>query len=279
MTTQEEYYTYVNSISKSQYRDYLAIHYSANTQKQYLWAFTKYAAKLYNQTQVNKFMIAKVFSTSNNPFYIGFLRSFIDCFGLHYIVPKSRRKISKRTHTQRFLTYDEIVHIIQYLPPYYSLVVQVYFDTGLRLRELFNTRWDDLDLPNRAIKGIGKNNRPYVVHFTELTQKRLKDYIEARIRAGLRYYPYIFHKDDSKTRHERHFQYKLKRLCAELGIENVHPHRIRHALGRHLRQGMGMDIDQIRIKLRHVKFDTTAIYTDTTPEEVEQSIDKVGLYG
>jgi len=72
----------------------------------------------------------------------------------------------------------------------------------------------------------------------------------------------------------RSFQYWLKKECKLLGIDNVHPHRLRHALGHHLSADLGFDLLEVKEKLRHATVATTQIYAKRSKEEVDKKIDK-----
>lgn len=271
----QQFLTHVARLDRSKFKDYLVYRYSETTINLYLWAYDKYAKNLYNQEKVNTFLIQKVYSTSNNPFYKGFLKALIDCFGLPYQIVKSKRRSQTKHKEYKFLTHEQIEKMIAGLPPYYSLLVQVYFDTGLRLRELFNVKRTDIDMKARTLSGIGKNGRPFCVKFSEDTRERLLRYAIAREKAGLKGQMYVFRTGKDIKDHARSFWYYLKKHCMDLGIPGVHPHRIRHALGHYLSSDLSLGIDKIRVKLRHVKLDTTAIYTGTTQEEVDAEIEQL----
>ena len=65
----------------------------------------------------------------------------------------------------------------------------------------------------------------------------------------------------------------LRDSAEEAGFHKVHPHRIRHSLGRFLRL-KGFDMEQIRVKLRHDSLNTTQIYTQATLDEVHKKEDE-----
>jgi integrase len=188
------------------------------------------------------------------------------------VVIKSKRKQSLRIKEYKFLELDTILYMIDKLPPYYSLMVSIYFETGLRLRELILRSIEDIDFKDCSISGIGKNARPFKVKFSKDTADRLKRYLEV---APNKENPFMKQKvkDSAKA-----FYYGLKTECNKIGLENIHPHRLRHALGRFLRINRGMDLQQIKAKLRHSKISTTEIYTISTQEEVDNKLEREGFY-
>jgi integrase len=269
----EEAIKHADRINIETWLDYLNLRYSKTTIKLYTWAFKSYGNKLYNQQQINKFLQIKVYQSSNNPFYLGFLKAFIDCFSLPFVVVKSKRKIQKDIKEYKFLELGTIKFMIDNLPPYYSLMVALFFETGLRLRELINAPLANIDLKERSISGIGKNNRPFVVKFSKETALRLEKFLSL---APNKEYPF---KKTTVKDSARAFYYGLKKESLKIGLEDIHPHRLRHALGRYLRINMSMDLQQIKAKLRHSRISTTEIYSISTQEEVDKKLEESGYYG
>jgi|SRR3972149_816047 len=258
MTTEEE---------DEQFKTYLKLRYNRYTVYQYFRAYLSYADRLISQKDIDNFLVEKSYNKGNNPFYTGFLKAFKECFKLPFEITKSKKKNKAPKKTYKFLSKYTIDGIIENTTPRISLLVRLYWETGLRLRELINAHWDSIDLEERTISGIGKGNKPFKVKFSKGITKRLYKYLNQNQREQ------PFHEDDSKKDHAKAFWYKLKKECKELGIENMHPHRIRHSLGRHLRADKGFDLVQVKKILRHSSITTTEIYADATEEEVQQKME------
>ncbi len=251
------------------FAQYLDFNYNENTAKQYLGAFKRSAHLLGSQTDIDMFLLDKVYNKSNNSFYKSFLRAFIECFELPYIIKKPRRRLPKIEKDYKFLTKEQVDRIINGTTPYISLLSRLYFETGLRLRELINVRRDDINLTERTLSGMGKGNKPFVVKFSYKSQGLLQEYM----RDNSRELP--FHCEYPIKDHAKSFWYYLRKECKErLSMKNVHPHRFRHALGHHLRVDKGFDQQQIRVKLRHADTRSTDIYTVATVQEVDDRMDE-----
>ena len=258
----------VIEIDEDTFREYLNLRYSANTVEQYSRAFKSYCNDLTTQEELNEFLIKKVYNRSNNPFYKGFLRAYIECFKLPFQITPSKRKNPHIKKEHKFLTKRQVDFIVKHSSPWISLLVRLYFETGLRLRELLYTEKKNINLKERYIKGIGKGNKPFKVRYSPTTQELLKEWIKANDRQ----YPLQFSEEEKDW--GKSFWYYLRKQCLALGINNVHPHKLRHALGHHLRADKGFDLQQIKVKLRHSKLETTEIYTTATEKEVDDKIDK-----
>jgi len=262
-----------DEIDEEVYERFLKLHYNPQTRVQYLRMFNKEVMNNHNllsQKQIENYVINKRDQYERlNPLYSGFLKSYIDCFELPFKIPKSRKKNQNIKKEYKFITKDQIDKLIQHAPLWVSLLVELYFETGLRLRELINAKRQDIDLEERTISGMGKGNKPFKVRFGKKSQARLTKWLHNNERE------FPLHIDDTKKDWPRKFWYELRKAGKTiLDIERLHPHRLRHALGHHLRADKSLDLQQIKVKLRHSKLETTDIYTEATQEEVDDIIDK-----
>ena len=247
---------------------YLELRYSPGTIRQYMWAMHSFDDLLETQEDVNNFVREKVYKRTNNPFYIGFLKAYLECFQLNFKIIKSKRKKPKTIKEYKFLTQEQVQFIIQYTTPRISLITRIFWESGLRLRELIDMEIGGINLSERTLKGIGKGGRPFKVFISKRTALLVDRYLKRNRRT------YPFHSDDTDKDHAKSYYYYLRKECEELLLENIHPHRIRHALGHHLRADKKFDLQQIKTVLRHSKLETTDIYTEATEKEVEDKVRK-----
>lgn len=254
-------------ISRQVYVDYLQYNYSDTTAKLYLWAFDKYHRGLLTKSGIQDYLVEKCFSESRNPLYMGFLKSFIQCFNMPYSVMKPKKRLPKKPIYYKFLTKEEVDYLISHLPQYYSMMVRLLFETGLRRNELINTKRSDINLEKRYIEGIGKGGKHYRTNFSINSKDLLTRYLAKRTNE------YPFHRGNGKD-YPRSFYYYLKKACDDIGAEDIHPHRLRHALGHHLSIDKEMPIQVVKAKLRHSSINSTEIYTVATKEETDERIEK-----
>jgi len=262
-----------------QFQDYLKQRgYAESTIRNYSIHFDRYN-HLFNREGktmedkirgIEKFCKAKV--SEGNPFYTGFLKAYLTAFKIPFEIPKRKGRPPDTTKKDKYLKKGQVDRMIEELPKYdeyYSLMVRLYFETGLRLRELIDLPDKGLSIKQRRVQGLGKNKKWFNEQFSETTKKKLKKWIKENPNSTG--YPFHYRKAKDQA---RSFWYFLKKYCKEIGISNVHPHRLRHALGHHLRVNKGFDIQEIKVKLRHSHISSTEIYTDTSKEEVERKIDE-----
>ena len=71
----------------------------------------------------------------------------------------------------------------------------------------------------------------------------------------------------------RYFQKALKAYGEAAGIEDLHPHRLRHSYATHLLD-MGADLREIQELLGHASLATTEKYTAVSVERLAQVYDR-----
>ena len=253
-----------------QYKRYLKGSYNPTTESHYYRLFTKSSLKfnLFIQEGIDDFL-NKYRNDMNfvNPLYVGFAKSVLDCFKLKEItIPKERRKGRKLQHEDyKFITKEEIDLLINRSDDRLSLIIRLFFETGLRLSEMFHLKIDDVDLKSRTFKGLGKGNKPFKVKFSLNSSKLLYQYM-------LNHEEDVLF-DDGNQHPFRAFQYSIKKVGKKIGIKNMTPHKLRHSLGHYLRADKGFDLEQVRVKLRHADISTTQIYARAEQKEVDDKID------
>lgn len=244
---------------------------SDTTKKSYLWAFNKFYVNFENQDKFNTWLGTYMRGKCANPFYRGYYSTLNKCFKLDYHIPHSMLKINAMDQQllkkRKFLSRSEVDKMIKNTSPYVSLLIKIYFETGLRLRELINTKAQDIDTVNRTIRGIGKNRKPFVVKMSSKTAWQLENWLMENSQE------YPFHIRKCKD-HAKSFGYFLKKECKKIGIDDVTPHKLRHALAYYLRTEMNFDLEQIRVKMRHKMIETTKIYAAAPQEEVDNKMDR-----
>ncbi len=244
---------------------------SYTTKKSYLWGFKKFYGCFETQDKFNTWLGEYMRGKRANPFYRGLYSTINKCFKFNYNIPHSMSKANANDQVllkkRKFLTYREVQKLINQTTPYVSLMIRVYFETGLRLRELINTKQENIDIEQRTITGIGKNGKPFKVKMSSKTSFLLDDWLMENDKE------YPFHIRNCKD-HAKSFWYFLKKESGKLGVYNVTPHKLRHALAYYLRAEKGFDLEQIRVKLRHTMIETTKIYAAAPQEEVDDKMDR-----
>jgi site-specific recombinase XerD len=142
----------------------------------------------------------------------------------------------------------------------------VMLHSGLRVGECIDLHLQDLDLPGkRLIIRAGKGQRDRLVYLSESACQAIQLYL-----CGVQRQPgdFIWLQKNGKPLSTESMRHRIARIGAAVGIEHLHPHRLRHTCATRLLNA-GMDIIQIQKLLGHENLNTTMIYARVQDATVE----------
>jgi integrase/recombinase XerC len=109
-----------------------------------------------------------------------------------------------------------------------TAVIRLWLDTGLRRSELAGLRVEDVDVPTRQARVMGKGRKPRTVAFGPTTATALARYLRLRTRHPLAERPELWLGDRGRGPVDGGSLYvMLTRRAARAGVE-LHPHQLRH---------------------------------------------------
>jgi len=174
-----------------------------------------------------------------------------------------RPKLPKRLPTA--LTREEVEKLLEAAEnDRDKLIVRALYSTGVRVSELCNLKWDDIDLNSGEVRVRGKGNKERIVLMDAETLNLLKKYRE-KYNSSEKVFPVS----------PRTVQRIIKKLAEKAGIrKKCTPHALRHSLATHLLE-RGVDIRIIQELLGHSSLSTTQIYTHVSRTLLKQEYSKL----
>ncbi|MCX7910444.1 MAG: site-specific tyrosine recombinase XerD [Endomicrobia bacterium] len=212
-------------------------------------------------TQFHKFLIAEEI-TKNNP--VEFISK-----------PKLQRKLPQ------VLSYEEVEKILNFIPKKKfndirnKAMLEMLYATGMRVSELVNLKFSQLDLSNKYIRVIGKGNKERIVLLNSKSIQALKDWLEIRAKKFQKrlipeYDQYVFLSKLGKPISRIDFWEQLKNYVKKVGIsKNVSPHTLRHSFATHMLK-YGADLRVVQELLGHSDISTTQIYTHIDKQHLKE---------
>ncbi len=166
------------------------------------------------------------------------------------------------------LSRDEVSRIIDSTNNLkHKLILMFLYYAGLRLDEVRNISWSDIDIDRKIIHlkaAKGDKQRVIFLH------KRL---IETLRILGLKEKGPIFTSQRDGKYNKRTIQQIVKSASKRAGIKkNVTPHTLRHSFATHLLES-GADIRYIQQLLGHKDLKTTQIYTHVANKDIKKLAD------
>jgi integrase/recombinase XerC len=149
------------------------------------------------------------------------------------------------------------------------LILEMLYQTGMRLSELISLRDTDMRFEEMEIRVTGKRNKQRIIPFSFLLKKICMEYLAVRNREvgttdtflvrenGKSLYPKLVY---------RTVNYYLGQVTT---IARKSPHIIRHSFATHM-LNRGADLNAIRELLGHANLSATQIYTHNSFEKLKK---------
>jgi len=175
------------------------------------------------------------------------------------------RKANDETRTRSHLTEDEVEKLLRVAKDgRYAqrdhLMVLMAFRHGLRVSELCDLRWNDVDFKQGTIHIRRLKGSKDSVHYLESDETRPLKSLKKGANG-----PYLFESERGGPISAAGFRKQLARWGekADLGFP-VNPHMLRHACGYAL-ANKGMDTRSLQAYLGHASITHTVRYTEMSP--------------
>ncbi len=141
-----------------------------------------------------------------------------------------------------------------------ALCLELLYGAGLRVSELCNLKWGDIDFAANSAKILGKGSKIRFCPFGEKAGEVLRLW-RNEFAVSTDKDDYAITLKDGKPLYPRYVQRMLKKYLAETGLpSNITPHKLRHSFATHLVNG-GIDLRSLQEMLGHASLSTTQIYT------------------
>lgn len=179
-------------------------------------------------------------------------------------------KLEKRL--PKFIYYNDLLDIIDEATRDSDgvrdrLIIEMLYATGVRVSELINIKYDDIDFNNRRIRVLGKGNKERIVYYGEYAEEVLKEYMATHER-NRENYLFTNSKGDKIT--DRGIRYIIDKIMNKLSVKvHVTPHVLRHTFATDMLNN-GCDIKVVQELLGHSSLKTTEVYTHVTNERLKE---------
>ena len=172
----------------------------------------------------------------------------------------------------RSLSEAEEERLLQCGSPYLQDLVVIAINTGLRLGEILNLRWKEVDLENAAIKLLVRKNR-------RMLEVPLNDTALAVVKGwyGLRKCEYVFYNPETGGR-RRDVWLGLKKASRKAGLNDVTWHTFRHTFASGLTRN-GADLVTMKELLGHSSVAVTMRYAHTNRETKKRAVELIAQNG
>lgn len=150
------------------------------------------------------------------------------------------------------------------------MVIEMFYETGMRRAELIGLNDADVDFSDSVIKVTGKRNKQRLIPFDEELRHSMQEYLAARNEAvPVRSGAFFVGKKGKRLSQAVVTQIVRQNLSKVVTLKKRSPHVLRHTFATVMLNN-GADLDAIKELLGHESLATTEVYTHTTFEELKK---------
>lgn len=150
------------------------------------------------------------------------------------------------------------------------LILDLFYQTGIRRSELTHLKEVDVDLFNSTIKVLGKRNKERVIPISLDLKRNLESYLQVKEEQNLSN-PMLLVSEKGHTLSEQKVYTIVKKYLSQVTtIQKKSPHVLRHTFATHLLNN-GADINAVKDLLGHANLSATQVYTHNTIEKLKKS--------
>lgn len=187
--------------------------------------------------------------------------------------PKKSQKLPKDLTERQINALLEAPNVNDVIELRDKAMIEVLYATGLRVSELVQLTFNDLNLNQGVIRIIGKGDKERLVPLGEEALYWLQHYLKAGRYALLKakQSDVIFPSRLGQKMTRQTFWHRIKAYAikAEIELSHLSPHVLRHAFATHL-LNHGADLRVVQMLLGHSSLSTTQIYTHVATERLKQ---------
>lgn len=186
-------------------------------------------------------------------------------------VPKTLRKLA------RVVAEDDMMRLLDEMEfpegPWgetQKTIIELFYNTGIRLSELINLKLSDVDLSNQKVKILGKRNKERLLPLGERMRFVLHRYL-------LDYRPhpaegaeawFFLTKKGAKLYPKLVYESINFYLSSVSGVDQKSPHVLRHSFATHM-LNRGADLNAIKELLGHSSLAATQVYTHNSIDQLK----------
>jgi integrase/recombinase XerC len=151
-----------------------------------------------------------------------------------------------------------------------SLLLQLFYNTGMRLSELITLKENNIDIANTQVKVLGKGNKERIIPVSKELMDRIKQYILEKHQL----FPstdlqVLFINEKGNALYPKYAYLAVKQNLALITtVQKKSPHVLRHTFATHLTNN-GADLNAVKELLGHSSLAATQVYTHNTIDKLK----------
>ena len=146
-----------------------------------------------------------------------------------------------------------------------SLIVELFYQTGIRLTELINLNISDVQYD--YLKVLGKRNKERIIPISTELYEKISDYINLRAEFNSSEKKLFICENGKKIYEKLVYRIINNYLSSHTNLEKKSPHVLRHTFATHMmNNGVGLEV--LKNLLGHADLSATQVYTHNSFSEL-----------
>jgi integrase/recombinase XerC len=192
---------------------------------------------------------------------------------VNIVTPKVEKKLPQFLDKESMMKILELPEIGKFDGARDSVMLELFYGSGIRRAELIGLDVGDVDERNQTIKVTGKGNKQRIIPFTQNAKKSIQRYRTFRNeiikQSQSRDRALLLNKKGERLTPSMVNTLVKKYLAGSTEIKKKSAHVLRHSFATHLLDN-GADIVAVKELLGHESLSTTQIYTHVTVERLKR---------
>jgi len=149
------------------------------------------------------------------------------------------------------------------------LLILLFYNTGMRLSEVINSKDSQVNFSNHTLKILGKGNKERIVPISPEVANEIKNYLIERNNFVTQKDDFLLVTEKGKRLSPRSVYSSVKKyLSLVTTIDKRGPHVLRHTFATHLTNN-GADLNAVKELLGHSSLAATQVYTHNSIEKLK----------
>lgn len=226
-----------------------------------------------SETGIDKRSISRKLASVRGMLKFAFQNKIIGSNPAAYIInPKSSKKLPEVTTTESILKIYQIADEADENPELVKIIFEMLYGCALRVSELCDLNFGDLDINSRTVRVMGKGSKLRIIPVGEKSIEIIKQYL-SKINHQQNNDPLILTKGGNRLYPRLVYRIINKYLSKVTDIKKKSPHVLRHSAATHMLDN-GADLVAVKEILGHENLSTTQIYTHVSIERLKSTYKK-----
>lgn len=230
----------------------------------------KYLMELYNK-KLSRSSVSRKLSSLRSLYKYLHNESLVDINPFSLISsPKKEKRLPKFLYNEDIEKIFNVPNTNTNLGQRDMLILELLYDTGVRVSELVNIKINDINFKDKSIRILGKGNKERIVLFgvyaLDILELYIKDGRVNLLNKKDNDYLILNAKGDNIT--SRGVRLIIDNIIKKASLSiHISPHTLRHTFATHLLEN-GADLLTVKELLGHSSLSSTGIYTHVTNERL-----------